>query len=262
MRISAIINQKGGVGKTTTTQNLAYCLQKHYKKRVLVVDLDAQGNLTDSFAYPPHTLEKTVYDVLDDRIAIHEAIVSTSGPDLLPANLRLASADLSFSNKMGRENLLKNALANVADDYDYVFIDCPPSLGLMTINALTAAQGALIPVQAEYYAFAGLELVKETIGRIKKYLNQSLAIDGILLTLYDKRKSIARDVERGIFEKWGELVFATRIRNNVSLSEAPSFGQSIMEYKSKSYGSEDYCALAQEFLLRFEPLSCQSGKRK
>ncbi|MDD2967874.1 MAG: ParA family protein [Desulfovibrionaceae bacterium] len=262
MRISAIINQKGGVGKTTTTQNLAYCLQKQYKKRILVVDLDAQGNLTDSFAYPPHTLEKTVYDVLDERIAIREAIVSTSGPDLLPANLRLASADLSFSNKMGRENLLKNALADIADDYDYVFIDCPPSLGLMTINALTAAQGALIPVQTEYYAFAGLELVKETIGRIKKHLNQSLAIDGILLTLYDKRKSIARDVENGIFEKWGKLVFTTRIRNNVSLSEAPSFGQSIIEYKSKSYGSEDYLALAQEFLQRFEPFSCQSKKRK
>ena len=259
MRISAIINQKGGVGKTTTTQNLAYCLATQHQKTVLVIDLDAQGNLTDSFGYPPHTLEKTIYDVLDERISINDAIINTSGPDLLPANLRLASADLSFSNKMGRENLLKQALDELNKSYDYLFIDCPPSLGLMTINALTAAHGAIIPVQVEYYAFAGLELVQETMGRIRKHLNQTLSIDGILLTLYDKRKSLARDVEKAIVERWQDRVFTTRIRNNVSLSEAPSFGKSIVEYKNKAAGSEDYLALAQEFLQRFEPIAVKEG---
>ncbi len=166
----------------------------------------------------------------------------------LPASRDLAVAELAFASKLGRENLLKKALKDAA--YDFAIIDCPPSLGLLTVNALTAADGVLIPVQAEYYALAGLDLIRETMQGVIENLNPRLHTLGILLTFFDGRKSLNRDVAAGLQERWGNLVFKTAIRDNVALAEAPSNGQSIFDYRSQSYGAQDYAALAREFMLR------------
>ena len=247
MFICAVANQKGGVGKTTTTHNLGMTLaQKH---RVLLIDLDAQGNLTDACGFLPTDLHGSAYEVLDGTIPLNDAILHVKHTlELLPATRDLAASELSFAARMGRENLLKKVLKDA--NYDYVLIDCPPSLGLLTINALTAAQGVLIPVQAEYYALAGLDLIQETMRGVVDNLNPGLSTLGILVTFVDKRKSLNRDVVNGLRDRWGTLVFKTVIRDNVSLAEAPSNGQSIFDYNAKSYGAADYSALAKEFVRR------------
>lgn len=247
MYTCAVANQKGGVGKTTTTHNLGMALGREY--RVLLIDLDAQGNLTDACGLEAGELTSTAYEVLDGGARFEDAICRL-GPriDLLPAGRNLAVAELAFASRLGRENLLKKVLAGKA--YDVVLIDCPPSLGLLTVNALNAANGVLIPVQAEYYALAGLDLIQETMRDIIDNLNPELSLLGILLTFYDGRKSLNRDVASGLAERWGEQVFRTRIRDNVSLAEAPSNGQSVFEYRARSYGAADYEALAREFMER------------
>ena len=246
MHVCVIANQKGGVGKTTTTHNLGMMLGK--KKRVLLVDLDAQGNLTDACGLSPENLRGSAFDVMSGEMALSDAVISLENADLLPATRNLAVAELAFASKLGRENLLKKALKDA--NYDFVLIDCPPSLGLLTVNALTAANGVLIPVQAEYYALAGLDLIQETMRGVIENLNPSLRTIGILLTFYDGRKSLNRDVASGLVDRWGDLVFKTVIRDNVALAEAPSNGQSIFDYRAQSYGAQDYATLAKEFLNR------------
>ena len=225
MYICAIANQKGGVGKTTTAHNLGVQLARNAKKRVLLLDLDAQGNLSDACGLDPQTLEYTVFDVLAGNASIAEA--------------------------KRRENLLKKALLSVSGEYDYVLIDCPPSLGLLTVNALNAANGLLIPVQVEYYALAGLALIRQTAELVRD-LNPDLAILGLVLTFFDARKTLNKDVAAALADEWGDALFSTRIRDNVSLAEAPSNGQDVFSYKRGSYGAKDYAAFAAEFLERTE----------
>ena len=249
MYICAIANQKGGVGKTTTTHNLGVQLARNAKKRVLLLDLDAQGNLSDACGLEPQTLERTVFDVLAGSAPIAKAKSTLEeGLDILPANIRLAEAELAFAGRMGRENLLKKALTSVAGEYDYVLIDCPPSLGLLTVNALNAANGLLIPVQVEYYALAGLALIRQTAELVRD-LNPDLAL---VLTFFDARKTLNKDVAAALADEWGDTLFSTRIRDNVSLAEAPSNGQDVFSYKRGSYGAKDYAAFAAEFLERTE----------
>ena len=235
MYICSIANQKGGVGKTTTTHNLGVQLARDAQKRVLLLDLDAQGNLSDACGLEPQTLERTVFDVLAGNVPIAGAKSTLeTGLDILPANIRLAEAELAFAGRMGRENLLKKALASVAGEYDYVLIDCPPSLGLLTVNALNAANGLLVPVQVEYYALAGLALIRQTAELVRD------------------RKTLNKDVAAALADEWGDALFSTRIRDNVSLAEAPSNGQDVFSYKRGSYGAKDYAAFAAEFLERTE----------
>lgn len=248
MYICAVANQKGGVGKTTTTQNLGVSLAG-YGKNVLLIDLDAQANLTDACGMEPRAQKLTSFHLLDGSASLKDVIQPVMpGLDLVPANIDLAVAELSFAARMGRESLLRKALASTA--YDFVLIDCPPSLGLLTINALTAAQGLLIPVQVEYHALAGLALMQQTVFGVRENLNDALSILGLVLTFVDERKKLNRDVIKVLNAEWGECVFHTRIRDNVSLAEAPSNGQDIHAYKSSCYGARDYAALAEEFLER------------
>ena len=207
MYICAIANQKGGVGKTTTVHNLGVQLARNAKKRVLLLDLDAQGNLSDACGLDPQTLEYTVFDVLAGSASIAEAKSTLeAGLDILPANIRLAEAELAFAGRMGRENLLKKALLSVSGEYDYVLIDCPPSLGLLTVNALNAANGLLIPVQVEYYALAGLALIRQTAELVRD-LNPDLAILGLVLTFFDARKTLNKDVAAALADEWGDTLF-------------------------------------------------------
>lgn len=249
MYICAIANQKGGVGKTTTAQNLGVALARNHGRRVLLIDLDAQGNLTDACGLDPQELPITTYHVLDGSVPLAQAVRTLEeGVDLLPANVSLSVADLTFAGRMGRENLLKKALQGAA--YEYVLIDCPPSLGLLAVNAFSAADGLLVPVQLEYHALAGLALIRQTVGQVVENLNPNLKILGLVLTFHDARKKLNRDVAAALTEEWGEQVFSTRIRDNVSLAEAPSNGQDIHAYRAASYGAADYAALAEEFLAR------------
>ena len=248
MYICAIANQKGGVGKTTTTQNLGVVLARR-GKRVLLVDLDAQGNLTDACGLEPQDMAATSYHVLDGASALSDAVQQLEeGLYLLPANIGLAVAELAFAGRMGRENLLRKALQGAG--YDYVLIDCPPSLGLLTVNALAAANGLLVPVQTEYHALAGLALMRQTVAMVVENLNPALDILGLVLTFYDGRKKLNRDVATALNDEWGDKIFSARIRDNVSLAEAPSNGQDIHTYRSTSYGAADYAALADEFMHR------------
>ena len=236
MYICAIANQKGGVGKTTTTQNLGVMLARNHGKRVLLLDLDAQGNLTDSFGLNPKEQKLTSFNVLNGDTLLSAALVEIeAGLKLLPANIDLAVADMAFAAKMGRENLLRKALQGVQYDFDIVLLDCPPSLGLLTVNALSAADG-----------------LRETVSMVQENLNPKLGLVGLALTFYDHRKKLNRDVAEALAEEWGDKVFTVKMRDNVSLAEAPSNGQDIYTYKAASYGTMDYAALAKEFLTKIE----------
>ena len=251
MYVCAVANQKGGVGKTTTTQNLGTVLARNHKKNVLLVDLDAQGNLTDACGIDPATLERTTYQVLSGDVRLDDALHHLEPRlDLLPSNINLSVAELAFAGRMGRENLFRKALAGTSVKYDYVLIDCPPSLGLLTVNALSAAAGLLVPVQVEYHALAGLALIRQTVDMVRENLNPSLHITGLVLTFFDSRKRLNKDVARVLEEEGGDMVFRTRIRDNVSLAEAPSDGKDIHTYRKNSAGAIDHLALAKEFLKR------------
>lgn len=248
MYICAVANQKGGVGKTTTVQNLGVALAAH--KKVLLVDLDAQGNLTDACGLSPHEETCTIFQVMDATVSPDKAIKPLSeNLSILPANIDLSVAEITFAGRMGRENLLKKALQQV-QGFDLALIDCPPSLGLLTVNALTAADSLLIPVQTEYHALAGLHLMQQTVAAVKENLNSRLEILGLVLTFFDSRKKLNRDVAEALATEWGNKVFAARIRDNVSLAEAPSAGQDIYAYRKGSFGAEDYRQLADEFIDR------------
>lgn len=243
--IIAVLNQKGGVGKTTTTINLAAFLA-HANKRVLVVDLDPQGNTTSGLGVDKQTLDSTLYDVLFSRAQATDVIreVTTHGLFLLPANAQLAAAEVELVNVMNREQQLKNILN--ALDYDIILIDCPPSLGLLSINALTAASDVLIPVQTEYYALEGLSQLLSVTQQVRQALNPSLNVLGVVMTMYDSRTSLSEQVKQELDKHFGSKVFKTVIPRNVRLAEAPSFGKTISEHDKWSKGARAYKALAKE----------------
>ena len=250
-RIISVANQKGGVGKTTTTVNLGACLAFEGKK-VLLVDIDAQGNATSGVGVRKPDVKKDIYDVLVNEEPITEAILPSSreGLDIVPATIQLAGAEIELTSMMARESRLKSALEEIRDRYDYILIDCPPSLGHMTINAFTASDSLLIPVQCEYYALEGLSQLLNTVRLVQKHFNPGLKIEGVLLTMYDARTNLGAEVVEEVRRYFQENVYDTIIPRNIRLSEAPSHGLSIIDYDPSSRGAQVYLALAKEVLAR------------
>ncbi len=251
-KIIAVANQKGGVGKTTTTVNLAASLS-YIGKKVLVVDFDPQGNATQGIGASKNNFDKSVYDLIMTDTSIQKIVCSLKMPplDVFPATIDLAGADLEMMEyKNGRERLLKNRLDTIKDQYDFILIDCPPSLGLLNTNALTAADSVIIPVQCEYYALEGLTQLLSTIRLVQKLFNSKLIIEGVLLTMFDARTKLSVEVQQDVRKYFKERVYKTHIPRNVKLSEAPSQGQSIFEYDIKSEGAKAYAALAKEVINR------------
>lgn len=247
----AIINQKGGVGKSTTTVNLAAALGECGKK-VLVVDLDPQGNATSGFGLEKNNELKCIYDGLMNDVPADELIIETTdgSVDIIPATIDLAGAEPELAVVISRETRLKDTLEPTKGRYDFILIDCPPSLGLLTINALTATDKLIIPIQSEFYALEGLSKLLDTIKLVKMRLNKDLEIQGVLLTMYDPRTSLANQVSDEINNYFKEKVYKTVIPRTVKLAEAPSFGQTILEYNPKGKGAESYRALAKEVIAR------------
>lgn len=246
-RIIAIANQKGGVGKTTTSVNLSACLA-HIGKKVLLIDTDPQGNATSGVGVNKGDVQKCIYDILIDDADIHEVIRTTKveNLDIIPATISLAGAEIELVSTISREVRMKHAIQEVKDQYDYIIIDCPPSLGLLTINALTASDSILIPVQCEYYALEGLSQLLSTIRLVQKHLNEHLTIDGVLLTMFDARTNLGIQVIEEVKKYFQDKVYRTIIPRNVRLSEAPSHGEPIIIYDARSRGAEVYLELAKE----------------
>ena len=251
MHVFAVVNQKGGVGKTTTSVNLAASLAAMHR-RVLLIDLDAQGNATMGVGVDKHTLERSIYDVFIDDLPARSVVTATSvaGLSLIGANGDLTGLELTLSERPDRETRLREALALLQHDFDVVLVDCPPALNLLTLNALVAATGLLIPMQCEYYALEGLTALLETQSRIKEHLNPKLEIIGILRTMVDMRNSLTKDVTAQLHEYFGDQVFRTMIPRNVRLAEAPSHGLPALLYDAQSVGARTYLALAGELIGR------------
>lgn len=251
VRIISVANQKGGVGKTTTTVNLGASLA-YLGKKVLLVDIDAQGNATSGVGIRKPDVKEDIYDILVNEVDIKETILPTSRENLfiVPATLQLAGAEIELTSMMARESRLKLALDEIKNDYDYILIDCPPSLGHLTINAFTASDSILIPVQCEYYALEGLSQLLNTVRLVQKHFNPDLAIEGVLLTMFDARTNLGAEVVEEVRRYFQEKVYETVIPRNVRLSEAPSHGLSIIDYDIRSKGAEVYQALAKEVLAR------------
>jgi len=248
-KVISVVNQKGGVGKTTTTINLAASLSV-LDQKILIIDLDPQGNSTSGLGIEKDEMNQHIYHLLAGLIDSKQVTMSTELKNLkiIPSNRELAAAEVELVNEVGREFILKDILTESIMDYDYIFIDCPPSLSLLTINALAASDTILIPIQAEYYALEGVGDLVKTIDQVKKRINSDLKVEGILLTMYSERVNLSRQVLDEVKEYFGDKFYQTIIPRNVRLSEAPSFGKPAMLYDLKSKGAQAYLKLAKEFL--------------
>lgn len=248
----AIFNQKGGVGKTTTNINLGACLARK-GKRVLLVDIDPQGNTTSGLGLVKRELRDTLYEALTmEEYDVHKTVyhTETKNLDIIPASVDLSGAEVELIQIFGREILLRNVLAQVKEEYDFIFIDCPPSLGLLTVNALVAADGVIIPIQCEFYALEGVSQLMKTVELVRREMNRNLQITGVILSMFDGRTNLGLQVVQEVKRFFGNKVFKTVIPKNVRLAEAPSYGLSIVDYDPSSKGAKAYKKLADEFIQR------------
>lgn len=247
-KIIALCNQKGGVGKTTCTLNIGAALHK-LGSSVLLIDLDPQAHLTYCLGISAHDLDKTIYDVFTKSAPLEDVVIDRDGLRVIPSSLDLAGVEMELAGVPGREFLLKEFL-DQQDSLDYILLDCPPSLGLLTLNALTAAREIYIPLQTEFLALKGMSKLLDTIEAVRKRLNKNLAVTGIIATRFDARKKLNKGIVDTISERFGKKRFRTVIRDNISLAEAPGYGQTIFEYAPKSHGAEDFIAIAREIMRR------------
>lgn len=248
-KIIAIANQKGGVGKTTTSINLSACLAEKGKK-VLVIDTDPQGNTSSGFGIDKNNIENSVYELILGECSIRDCIVKdvVENVSVIPANVNLAAAEIELIGVEKKEYILKNEVDYIKDDYDFIMIDCPPSLNMLTINAMTTADSVLVPIQCEYYALEGLSQLIHTINLVKERLNPDLSMEGVVFTMYDSRTNLSNQVVENVKENLNQKIYNTLIPRNIRLAEAPSFGMPINKYDPKSSGTEAYLKLADEII--------------
>jgi chromosome partitioning protein len=251
-KIISVVNQKGGVGKTTSAINLAAAFSIYHKKKILVIDFDPQGNASTGLGIPTNDRTHSIYDVLMGDCNINEAIFKTNIPGLflIPAIVDLSASEIELSNMENREFILKNKISNIINDFDYIIIDCPPSLGLLTVNALTCSDYIMIPMQCEFYSLEGLSHLLTTLELVKQNLNPNLDVLGIILTMHDKRNKLTEQVEADVRKFLGDMVFKNYIPRNVRLSEAPSYGQVALTYDPKCAGSKAYIELSKEVMIK------------
>lgn len=249
--VIAITNQKGGVGKTTTAVNLGACLASQGKS-VLLLDIDPQGNATTGTGLDKKQIKACIYDALINEIPLEKIVCKTNqvNMDVIPATIQLAGAEIELVSTLSREVRLRSVIKLIREKYEYILIDCPPSLGLLTVNALTAADSVLVPIQCEYYALEGLGQLVNTINLVRRHLNSRLKIGGVLLTMFDTRTNLAGQVAEEVKNYFGDIVFKTVIPRNVRLSEAPSYGKTIIDYDPRSKGAEVYKMLAEEVIIK------------